>query len=188
MTEETTQNKMNPVSEILAIIFGFGIAVCKTYLLCLLIVTSAIVEVVFAIIYGVCHTLLEIFRMFKRNKKDEPQKEEQVVEPEPTSDTLERLQTVMEECPSDWRENAKWRQDNRRWLRVSGLIANHILDYIDKSGMSADEVESDIEQKVGIGKDTFSDMLKGRHNYTLDDIAKLEEYLNIQIFDKITKL
>ena len=124
----------------------------------------------------------------KKHKEDEPQKEEQVVETEPTSDTLEKLQTVMEECPSDWRENAKWRQDNRRWLRVSGLIANHILDYIDKSGMSADEVESDIEQKVGIGKDTFSDMLKGRHNYTLDDIAKLEEYLNIQIFDKITKL
>jgi len=31
-------------------------------------------------------------------------------------------------------------------------------------------------------------MMKGGHNYTLDDIAKLEEYLNIQIFDKITKL
>lgn len=77
MTERTSSDKrnLNPVSEVLAIIFGFGIAICKTYLACLFIVTEAIVAVVLAIIYGVCHTVLELFRMFRKGRNAKTEKE-----------------------------------------------------------------------------------------------------------------
>ena len=63
------RKKLNPVSEILVILLMFVIAICLTYFLCLAFVTTAIVVVVLAIIYGVCHSVLEIFRLFKRKRR-----------------------------------------------------------------------------------------------------------------------
>lgn len=63
------RKKLNPVSEILVILLMFVIAICLTYFLCLAFVAAAIVVVVLVIIYGVCHSVLEIFRLFKRKRR-----------------------------------------------------------------------------------------------------------------------
>ena len=68
-TQATREKKLNPVSEILFILLMFVVTICLTYFLCLAFVTTAIVVVVLAIIYGVCHSVLEIFRLFKRKRR-----------------------------------------------------------------------------------------------------------------------
>ena len=60
---------LNPVSEVLVILLMFVVVICLTYFLCLVFVTAAIVVVVLAIIYGMCHSVLEIFRLFKRKRR-----------------------------------------------------------------------------------------------------------------------
>lgn len=50
------------------LLFLLGVVICITYSLCLFVVTAGIVIVVLAIIYGVCHTILEIIRAFRLKK------------------------------------------------------------------------------------------------------------------------
>ena len=57
---------------LLQVVFRFvlllAFVICITYFLCLSVVVIAIAIVALAIIYGVCHTICEFFRMFKKTK------------------------------------------------------------------------------------------------------------------------
>lgn len=63
------EKHLNPLSEVLVILLLFVAVICLTYFLCLAFVVTAIVVVVLAIIYGVCNSVLEIFRLFKRKRR-----------------------------------------------------------------------------------------------------------------------
>lgn len=47
------------------LLFLLSLVICATYLLCLVVITTAIVIVVESIIYGVVHGVLEIIRILK---------------------------------------------------------------------------------------------------------------------------
>lgn len=68
--KEDKNKSLNPVSEILLILLCFAGLICLTYFLCVCVIGGLIAAVVFAIIYGVCHTVLEFVRILKRSKKE----------------------------------------------------------------------------------------------------------------------
>lgn len=107
-----------------------------------------------------------------------------------TDETLGKLKGVMGTPPVDWREAAQWRKDNRRWLRVSGRIATRLLDTINRTSINGHRfniaaIACAVEVDTGINRETFAEMLNGAHNFTLDEISKLEEYFGIDIFTEI---
>lgn len=97
--------------------------------------------------------------------------------PELSIDMLERLKKISEPAPSDWREHAKWRQENRYWTRYSGLIALYLL--IQHEGLGAHEY---IKEKLDCDDSTVRKICKGDYDFKMSEILKLvtpEEFANI---------
>lgn len=51
------------------LVFLLSLVICATYCLCLLVVAVCIVAVALAVIYGVCHTILEFSRIVSKRKE-----------------------------------------------------------------------------------------------------------------------
>lgn len=68
--KEDKNKSLNPVSGILLVLLCFAGLVCLTYFLCVCVIGGLVAVVVFAIIYGVCHTVLEFVRILKRPEKE----------------------------------------------------------------------------------------------------------------------
>jgi ribosome-binding protein aMBF1 (putative translation factor) len=81
--------------------------------------------------------------------------------------------------PSKWCEEAQWRIDNRPWLKVSQHISIKILVQIDEQKVS----RSELAEKLEITVDFFENMLHGKYNFTIREIVKLEEILNIKLIE-----
>lgn len=94
--------------------------------------------------------------------------------------TLEKLQQISEPAPSDWREKAQWRKDNRDWLRKSGRIAVSVLAAIDATpGMT----QKTLAEKMGVSQQYISKIVKGQENLSLQTICKLEDALGITLVE-----
>ena len=94
--------------------------------------------------------------------------------------TLEKLQQISEPAPSDWREQAQWRKDNRDWLRKSGRIAVAVLAAIDADPKMSQKLLAD---KMGVSKQYISKIVKGQENLSLQTICKLEAALGITLVE-----
>ena len=94
--------------------------------------------------------------------------------------TLEKLQQISEPAPSDWREQAQWRKDNRDWLRKSGRIAIAVLAAIDADPKMSQKLLAD---KMGVSKQYISKIVKGQENLSLQTICKLEAALGITLVE-----
>lgn len=93
-------------------------------------------------------------------------------------ETIEKLQTISTAAPSDWREKAQWRKDNRDWLRKSGKIALAILDAIDDK---RDMTQKKLADMIGVSQQYISKVVKGQENLSLQTICKLEKALDITL-------
>lgn len=80
---------------------------------------------------------------------------------------VERLKLLMSPAPSDWREKAQWRKDNREWLRLSGAVALRVLS---EHGKSSDGY---IRETLGCDAEKSRLILKGNADLTLSEIVKL---------------
>ena len=78
--------------------------------------------------------------------------------------TLEKLKQISEPAPSNWREKAQWRKDNRDWLRKSGRIAVAVLEAIDAD---PDMSQAKLAEKMGVTKQYISKIVKGQENLSL---------------------
>lgn len=94
--------------------------------------------------------------------------------------TLEKLKQISEPAPSNWREKAQWRKDNRDWLRKSGRIAVAVLDAIDAN---PDMSQAKLAEKMGVTKQYISKIVKGQENLSLQTICKLESALGITLVE-----
>lgn len=81
------------------------------------------------------------------------------------------------EVKTDWREKAKWRRENRRWLRYSGFIALMVMHRLEELKMS----QKELAEKMNCSPQYVSKLLKGSENLTLDTISKLEESLELDL-------
>lgn len=94
--------------------------------------------------------------------------------------TLEKLKQISEPAPSNWREKAQWRKDNRDWLRKSGRIAVAVLEAIDAN---PDMSQAKLAEKMGVTKQYISKIVKGQENLSLLTICKLESALGITLVE-----
>ena len=94
--------------------------------------------------------------------------------------TLEKLKQISEPAPSNWREQAQWRKDNRDWLRKSGRIAVAVLAAIDADPNMNQTL---LAEKMGVTKQYISKIVKGQENLSLQTICKLESALGITLVE-----
>ena len=52
----------------------------------------------------------------------------------------EKLSTLVSGRPSDWKAKARYRRDNREWLKKSAAIAVRILDALKAQNLSQKEL------------------------------------------------
>ena len=88
-----------------------------------------------------------------------------------------KLNEHQSSTPSKWRENARWRMDNRAWLRHSQHIAMMMLDRMDELKMS----QKQLSELMGCSQQYVSKVLKGQENLSLETISKIEHCLGLQI-------
>ena len=88
-----------------------------------------------------------------------------------------KLNEHQSSTPSKWRENARWRMDNRAWLRHSQHIAMMMLDRMDELKVS----QKQLSELMGCSQQYVSKVLKGQENLSLETISKIEHCLGLQI-------
>lgn len=90
---------------------------------------------------------------------------------------LEKLQQVVSKEPSKWHENAQFREENKKWLKRSQTIALTVLRTLRAKNIT----QKDLAEKMGISAQLINKWIKGKENFTLETISKLEEALNIEL-------
>ena len=93
--------------------------------------------------------------------------------------TTDKELSVLEkhEVKTGWKEKAKWRRENRRWLRYSGFIAMSVMNRLDEMGLT----QKELAERMACSPQYVSKLLRGSENLTLDTISKLEECLNLDL-------
>lgn len=84
--------------------------------------------------------------------------------------TLEYLESHQSESPSQWREEAEWRRENKDWLRYSKRIAVMLLSYMKREHLT----QSAMAERLDCTQQYVSKILKGTENLSLETLAKLE--------------
>ena len=80
---------------------------------------------------------------------------------------------------SNWVQDANFRNNNRYWLVISKKVAVKILRGIREQNISK-ELLSD---KTDIPMEILQTMLKGKYNYSIEEIGRIEKALNINILN-----
>ena len=92
----------------------------------------------------------------------------------------EKLSNLVSDQPSDWKAKAKYRRENREWLKKSAAIAVQVLDALKAQSLSQKELAA----RMSISPQQISKIVKGQENLTLETITNLEIALGIQIIDE----
>ena len=90
---------------------------------------------------------------------------------------LEYLENHQPATPSNWKEKAEWRRENRDWIRHSQEIALAMLNKMDELKMS----QTALAKQLGCSQQYVSKLLKGGENLSLETISKIEKALTITI-------
>lgn len=92
----------------------------------------------------------------------------------------EKLSKLASDQPSDWKAKAKYRRDNREWLKKSAAIAVRVLDALKTQQLS----QKDLANRMNISPQQINKIVKGQENLTLETISNLELALSIKIIDE----
>lgn len=92
----------------------------------------------------------------------------------------EKLSNLASDQPSDWKAKAKYRRENREWLKKSAAIAVQVLDALKAQNLS----QKELAERMKISPQQISKIVKGQENLTLETISNLETALCIQIIDE----
>lgn len=95
----------------------------------------------------------------------------------------EKLLKLQSGKDSLWKEKAKYRRDNRDWLKVSAAIAVKILASLKTKGLS----QRELAERMGVSPQQVNKIVKGQENLTLETISKIEAVLGINIIAPATR-
>ena len=91
---------------------------------------------------------------------------------------LAKLNTIAK--PDDnWLSEAKFRVENQEWLKHSQKIAFKILRTLRAQG----KTQEDLAESLNVSPQQVSKQVKGKENFTIETIAKIEADLSVQIFE-----
>lgn len=92
-----------------------------------------------------------------------------------TSKALRFLEEHQSDTPSQFEEEARWRQENEIWLRMSRSVALTIVDYMQENQLS----RAEIAKVLNVSPQYLSRILSGTENFSLKSIAKIEAALGV---------
>lgn len=78
---------------------------------------------------------------------------------------------------TDWKKKAQWRRDNRNWLHRSQEIALSILRALEDQKMQ----QKELAILLGVSPQQVSKWVKGKENFTLETISRIEDVLDINL-------
>ena len=92
-----------------------------------------------------------------------------------TSKALRFLEEHRSDTPSQFEEEARWRQENEIWLRMSRSVALTIVDYMQENQLS----RAEMAKILNVSPQYLSRILSGTENFSLKSIAKIEAALGV---------
>lgn len=92
----------------------------------------------------------------------------------------EKLSNVAPDQPSEWKAKARYRRENREWLKKSAAIAVRVLDALKAQDLS----QKELAEQMNISPQQISKIVKGQENLTLETISNLEIALGIQLINE----
>jgi plasmid maintenance system antidote protein VapI len=92
---------------------------------------------------------------------------------------IEKFLNTVEDDNGSWLEKARYRRENRAWLRKSQRIAVRILSVLDKNGMQ----QKELAKALDVSPQQVSKIVQGKQNLTLETISKLEAVLDVTLFE-----
>lgn len=95
------------------------------------------------------------------------------------SDIKKKIEKIAIDDNGSWIEKAKYRRDNRPWLRKSQRIAVRILSVLDKKGIQ----QKELAKALDVSPQQVSKIVQGKQNLTLETISKLEAVLGVILFE-----
>lgn len=85
----------------------------------------------------------------------------------------------VEDDKGSWLEKARYRRENRSWLRKSQRIAVRVLSILNEKGMQ----QKELAEAMDVTPQQVSKIVKGKQNLTLETISKLELVLGVKLFE-----
>ena len=92
-----------------------------------------------------------------------------------TNKAIKFLEEHQSSTPSKFEEEARWRQENEIWLRMSRSVALSIGDYMQENHLSRMETA----KMLKVSPQYLSRILSGTENFSIKSIAKIEAALGI---------
>ena len=90
---------------------------------------------------------------------------------------LIKLRQIIKSDPGDWKEDLEWRMANKAWLRKSQKIAFRILRALREQKKTKKELAS----MMNVSPQQVNIWVKGKENFTLETLTRLEQALNIDL-------
>jgi ribosome-binding protein aMBF1 (putative translation factor) len=90
---------------------------------------------------------------------------------------LENFLKLVSKEQSKWYEHAQWREENRGWLKHSQKIAIKVLSRLNELNLTKEQ----LSKETNIPMETINNIVKGKENLTLENISKLEVFLQINL-------
>ena len=95
------------------------------------------------------------------------------------SDIRKKIEEIAVDDKGSWIEKARYRRDNRSWLRKSQRIAVRVLSVLNEKGMQ----QKELAEVMDVSPQQVSKIVKGKQNLTLETISKLESVLGVKLFE-----
>lgn len=89
------------------------------------------------------------------------------------SKAIQFLEDHQSSTPSKFEEEARWRQENEIWLKMSRSVALSIIDYMQDNHLSRTEMA----KILGVSPQYLSRILSGTENLSIKSVAKIEATL-----------
>jgi ribosome-binding protein aMBF1 (putative translation factor) len=101
------------------------------------------------------------------------------------SEKLEKFLGLVSDEQSDLLEKIQWRQANQAWRERSGKIALKILRKLrdNKSKNQFPSSQKELATLLKISPQQVNKIVKGSENLTIETICKIENVLNIHVFE-----
>ena len=84
---------------------------------------------------------------------------------------VKNLYKYKSSTPSKWKDEAKKRRENRRWLNYSQEIAMFLHDKMEEQGLT----QTALAERMNCTQQYISRILKGKENLSLETIVRLED-------------
>jgi len=97
------------------------------------------------------------------------------------SKAIQFLEEHESQTPSKFEDEARWRQENEIWLRMSRSVALALIDYMQTNNLS----RASMANKLGVSQQYLSRILSGTENFSFKSVAKIEAALGVTCLEPL---